>query len=106
MSTDARVGQARVYADSHQQPVSQLPPSALIRQLEDTRRHLAAVLSAISTGVDSESWTCAGCGGQMIGHRPADDLCADCRASRPVADRPMDTSDLDPETGECWGAGV
>ena len=28
--------------------------------------------------VDSESWTCAGCGGQMIGRRPSDDRCRDC----------------------------
>jgi hypothetical protein len=31
-----------------------------------------------ATRVDSESWTCRACGGQMIGHRPADDLCRDC----------------------------
>ncbi len=29
-------------------------------------------------GVDSEPWTCLGCGGQMIGRRPAGDRCRDC----------------------------
>jgi hypothetical protein len=33
---------------------------------------------AMIGGVDSESWTCLGCGGQMIGRRPADDRCRDC----------------------------
>lgn len=28
--------------------------------------------------LDSELWTCAGCGGQMIGRRPADDRCRYC----------------------------
>lgn len=29
-------------------------------------------------GIDSESWTCRGCGGPMIGRRPVDDLCREC----------------------------
>ena len=34
------------------------------------------------TAVDSETWTCRGCGAPMIGRRPAHDLCPDCvRAS-------------------------
>lgn len=37
-------------------------------------------------GVDSESWTCGGCGGPMIGRRPADDRCRDC-ASAASSDR-------------------
>jgi hypothetical protein len=28
--------------------------------------------------LDSESWTCAGCGGQMIGGRPPGDRCRGC----------------------------
>jgi hypothetical protein len=32
-------------------------------------------------GVDSESWTCQGCGVLFIGQRPAGDRCADCRAA-------------------------
>ena len=28
--------------------------------------------------IDSELWTCRGCGGQMIGKRPPDDRCGDC----------------------------
>jgi hypothetical protein len=28
--------------------------------------------------LDSELWTCLGCGGQMIGRRPAGDLCRYC----------------------------
>jgi hypothetical protein len=30
------------------------------------------------TCLDSELWTCLGCGGQMIGRRPADDRCRYC----------------------------
>jgi hypothetical protein len=28
--------------------------------------------------LDSELWTCPGCGGQFIGRRPADDICRYC----------------------------
>ena len=28
--------------------------------------------------IDSESWTCQGCGAPMIGHRPADSRCRQC----------------------------
>ena len=38
--------------------------------------------------IDSESWTCQGCGGQMIGRRPADDRCRDCGAQQPVPSQP------------------
>jgi hypothetical protein len=38
----------------------------------------AAQAREIGGGLDSESWTCTGCGGQMIGRRPATDLCRDC----------------------------
>jgi hypothetical protein len=41
-------------------------------------------------GVDSESWTCASCGGQMIGQRPADDCCQDCSPAQ--------------QGGEWWGS--
>jgi len=37
--------------------------------------------------IDSEAWTCSGCGGQMIGSRTPDNLCGPCiaaRLSRPV----------------------
>jgi hypothetical protein len=44
---DPRVERARAYLASHAQPARQLPPSALMQQLEDTRRHLAAVLAVI-----------------------------------------------------------
>lgn len=40
-------------------------------------RHLG-VEAARPAGVDSESWTCRGCGGPFIGHRPPGDLCRDC----------------------------
>jgi len=36
-----------------------------------------ALLARYRGGVDSESWTCLGCGGQMIGRRPAGDCCRD-----------------------------
>jgi hypothetical protein len=77
-ATDPRADRARDYLGSHQQPVSTLPPSALMRQLEDTRHHLAAVLGILVTGLDSEPWTCRGCGAEMIGRRPAGDRCQDC----------------------------
>jgi len=32
--------------------------------------------------IDSEAWTCSGCGGQMIGSRTPDDLCGPCIAAR------------------------
>ncbi len=32
-------------------------------------------------GIDSESWTCRGCGGPMIGHRPPDDRCCECSST-------------------------
>jgi hypothetical protein len=32
--------------------------------------------------LDSESWQCAGCGGQFIGNRTPDDLCGPCIAHR------------------------
>ncbi len=55
----------------------------------DQARALAAVALAvadameaknaeISAPLDSEAWTCAGCHGQRIGHRPPDDLCPQC----------------------------
>ena len=32
-------------------------------------------------GIDSESWTCLGCGGQFIGRRPDGDRCRDCETA-------------------------
>jgi hypothetical protein len=52
---------------------------------------LAVTRELIGTGVDSESWTCARCGGQMIGRRPVDDLCQECLADAAPGFRPMDT---------------
>jgi hypothetical protein len=34
--------------------------------------------------IDSESWTCRGCVGRLIGRRPADDRCPDCAPGHPV----------------------
>lgn len=38
--------------------------------------------------LDSESWTCASCGGLFIGGRTPDDLCGQCLASRLATARP------------------
>jgi hypothetical protein len=35
--------------------------------------------------LDSEAWTCRGCGGQMIGHRPPNDRCRQCSSAGGVA---------------------
>ena len=32
----------------------------------------------MSGPIDSESWKCVTCGGQMIGDRPPDDVCPQC----------------------------
>jgi hypothetical protein len=60
VSADARLEQACTYLAGHTQPVDHLPPSQLMDQLAETRRHLAAVLTATGAGIDSESWTCTG----------------------------------------------
>ena len=76
MTPDTRAEQAREYLDgARQRPVDHLPPSRLMTELAETRRQLAAVLALL-----------------------------DGQASRPAADRVMDTSDLDPGTGDCWEA--
>jgi hypothetical protein len=51
-----------------------------IREHQDTGLARADALLARyrDGGVDSEPWTCLGCGGQMIGRRPADDRCRYC----------------------------
>jgi hypothetical protein len=38
--------------------------------------------------IDSESWTCRGCGGQFIGHRPVDDTCPGCVAIQVTTEPP------------------
>lgn len=38
--------------------------------------------------IDSESWTCRGCGGPFIGHRPADDTCPSCVAIQVTTEPP------------------
>jgi hypothetical protein len=45
--------------------------------------------------LDSEPWTCTGCGGQMIGRRTASDRCRDCsrRSADKLAERAMDVID-------------
>ncbi len=46
---------------------------------EETATHLRMLArDAKPPAVDSESWTCAGCGAQMIGRRPAGDRCPEC----------------------------
>ena len=102
---DARVDQARSYlAEVSRTEVDWLKPSQMIKEIPELRRHLAAVLAVLAArdgaaGVDSEGWTCQGRDGQMIGRRPAGDLCRDCAAQPVPGFRPMDTSDIDPETG-------
>jgi hypothetical protein len=77
--------ETRTTTGGHYEAVRQLPGGLSYRVL-----HIPAEVMAdhearnsysrnIQTGgVDSESWTCAGCAGQMIGRRPADDRCHDC----------------------------
>jgi hypothetical protein len=77
MTPDPRVvGRAHSWLDeTGQTPVGQLPPSALMEQLDAARIHLAAVLAVIS---ELDAW-------------------------QPGPERPMDCSDVDPETGEAFG---
>jgi hypothetical protein len=77
VSADARVEQARGYLDGAA-PVDHLPPSALVRELDAARHHLAALLAAIG----------------------------ELELDGPYPERVMDTDDIDPETGEEWGAEV
>jgi hypothetical protein len=50
------------------------------------RAGYAEAASGRPPGIDSEAWTCRGCGGQMIGDRGPNDLCRDCaRAGRESA---------------------
>ena len=93
-----------VLAEVSRTEVDWLRPFQMIKEIPELRRHLAAVLAVLAArdgaaGVDSEGWTCQGCGGLMIGRRPAGDLCRDCAAQPVPGFRPMDTSDIDPETG-------
>jgi hypothetical protein len=76
MTPDPRTAQARAYlAEVSCTPVDHLPPLRLIAECRQSRAHLAAVLAVISE-VD---------------------------ASGPFPERPMDTSDIDIETGEAFG---
>ncbi len=56
-----------------------------IRQAQDAAAARVDALLAQhpggARGIDSESWTCLGCGGQFIGRRPADDFCRDCETA-------------------------
>lgn len=49
------------------------------------------MLGHAATRLDSESWTCRGCGGPFIGHKPATLTCAPCSASAsgPCATSPV-----------------
>jgi hypothetical protein len=89
VSADERVRLAREYLTAaRQRDINFMPPSRMAAELAETRRQLGLVLAAVAemeqaaaapaTRLDSEPWTCVGCGGQMIGRRPADDRCRDC----------------------------
>jgi hypothetical protein len=49
-------------------------------EFQDRQYALEAIERIVSPGpvLDSELWTCRGCGGQMVGRRPADDRCRYC----------------------------
>ena len=75
------VREAQAYLAAHDRDVSWLKPSELAREVEQLRHQLSAVLAVL--------------GEPQVPQVP-----------RPVyPDRPMDTSDIDPETGECWEDG-
>jgi hypothetical protein len=72
------VGEAQAYLAAHDRDVEWLKPSELAREVEQLRQQLSAVLAVLSEPQEPE----------LI-----------------YPDRPMDTSDIDPETGECWEDG-
>jgi hypothetical protein len=77
-NTDQRVEQARQFSGAHQVPASHLRPSEMQAEIESLRWHLQQLLAVLG----------------------------EPQAPGPVyPQRPMDTSDIDPETGECWEDG-
>lgn len=42
----------------------------------------------MAAAIDSETWTCRGCGAPHIGKRPADDTCAGCVALQVTTEPP------------------
>jgi hypothetical protein len=72
------VRDAQAYLAEHDRDVSWLKPSELAREVEQLRQQLNAVLAVLG----------------------------EPQAPGPVyPDRPMDTDDIDPATGECWEDG-
>jgi hypothetical protein len=72
------VREAQAYLAAHDRDTAWLKPSELAREVEQLRHQLNAVLAVLG----------------------------EPQVPEPVyPDRPMDTSDIDPETGEEYGAG-
>jgi hypothetical protein len=70
------VREAQAYLAAHDHDTAWLKPNELAREVEQLRHQLNAVLAVLGEPEPPE----------------------------PVyPERPMDTSDIDPETGECWG---
>jgi hypothetical protein len=76
IASDPRVERAQAYLDDHSQDTAWLKPSELASEVQELRTHLAAVLTVIAA----------------------------LAAERLSAHRPMCTDDINPDTGECFGA--
>jgi hypothetical protein len=67
------------YAKENRRSVASAVDYLILRGLE-AQEPLFKMHYSYKSGVDSEPWTCQGCGGQFIGRRPEGDRCKECRA--------------------------
>src|SRR6267142_1402286 len=102
------VAQARAWIENHQVPADRLPPSVLMAEVTELRRHLAAVL-AIAEQAESRQLAeirqlLAGFDWEYHDRQLAlEEIQRILNGQRPEPMRPMCTDDLAPSTGEQWG---